>query len=117
MSFAERLRSERNRLGLTQAGADALLDTCKGQVATWEGGYNTPHILTQEGAMARFAAAMPAQGDVDPATYKSCRKKIGTQHAVAEKIGCTRQLISARENGKLRIKPEHLDTLQQVQLT
>ncbi len=54
MSFGEQLRNERIRLGLTQAGADALLDTCKGQVAAWESGRNTPHVLTQEGALARL---------------------------------------------------------------
>jgi DNA-binding transcriptional regulator YiaG len=54
MKFSERLKSERERLGLTQAGADAILDTCKGQVAAWESGRNTPHVLTQEGALARL---------------------------------------------------------------
>jgi DNA-binding transcriptional regulator YiaG len=52
--FADQLRDERKRLGLTQAEADALLDTCKGQVAAWESGRNTPHNLTQEGALARL---------------------------------------------------------------
>lgn len=47
MSFADHLRDERIRLGLTQAGADAVLDTCRGQVAAWESGRNTPHVLTQ----------------------------------------------------------------------
>mgnify|MGYP000919645954 FL=1 len=54
MSFADQLRNERKRLGLTQAGADAVLETCKGQVAAWESERNTPHILTQEGALARL---------------------------------------------------------------
>ena len=54
MSFADQLRDERKRLGLTQAVADAVLDTCKGQVAAWESGRNTPHVLTQEGALARL---------------------------------------------------------------
>ena len=54
MSFADQLRDERKRLGLTQAGADAVLETCKGQVAAWESERNTPHILTQEGALARL---------------------------------------------------------------
>lgn len=54
MSFADQLRDERKRLGLTQAGADAVLDTCRGQVAAWESGRNTPHVLTQEGALARL---------------------------------------------------------------
>lgn len=54
MKFANQLREERKRLGLTQAGADAVLETCKGQVAAWESERNTPHILTQEGALARL---------------------------------------------------------------
>lgn len=54
MSFADQLRNERKRLGLTQAGADAILETCKGQVAAWESERNTPHVLTQEGALARL---------------------------------------------------------------
>lgn len=54
MRFAEQLRRERKRLVLTQAGADAILETCKGQVAAWESERNTPHILTQEGALARL---------------------------------------------------------------
>lgn len=54
MSFADQLRDERKRLGLTQAGADALLDTCRGQVAAWESGRNTPLPVTQEGALARL---------------------------------------------------------------
>jgi hypothetical protein len=28
--FADQLKSERERLGLTQAGAEAVLDTCHG---------------------------------------------------------------------------------------
>lgn len=54
MDFADRLRNERKRLGLTQAEADAVLKTCKGQVAAWESKRNKPHILTQEGALARL---------------------------------------------------------------
>ena len=54
MNFADQIRDERKRLGLTQAGADAVLDTCRGQVAAWESGRNTPHVLTQEGALARL---------------------------------------------------------------
>jgi len=54
MSFSDQLKSERKRLGLTQAGADAVLETCKGQVAAWESERNTPRVLTQEGALARL---------------------------------------------------------------
>jgi transcriptional regulator with XRE-family HTH domain len=54
MSFADQLKSERDRLGLTQAGAEALLGLGKGQITAWETGRNTPHVLTQEGALARL---------------------------------------------------------------
>jgi DNA-binding transcriptional regulator YiaG len=54
MSFSDQIRDERKRIGLTQAGAGAVLDTCRGQVAAWESGRNTPHVLTQEGALARL---------------------------------------------------------------
>ena len=57
--FADQLKDERKRLGLTQAGADAVLDTCRGQVAAWESGRNTPHVLTQEGALSRFKKYSP----------------------------------------------------------
>lgn len=57
MSFSDQLKTERKRLGLTQAGADAVLETCKGQVAAWESERNTPHVLTQEGALARLRTA------------------------------------------------------------
>lgn len=53
-NFTFRLRELRTSLNLTQAEADAVLDTCLGQVAVWERGRNTPHILTQEGALARL---------------------------------------------------------------
>jgi DNA-binding transcriptional regulator YiaG len=52
--FSVKLRDMRTSLNLTQSGADAVLDTCKGQVAAWESGRNTPHVLTQEGALARL---------------------------------------------------------------
>jgi len=59
MKFSEKLRNERKRLGLTQSGADALLSTCRGQVAAWESERNTPHILTQEAALSRLETAKP----------------------------------------------------------
>lgn len=59
MSFAERLKSERKRLKLTQPQADAVLSCGKGQVAAWESGRNVPHILTREGAIARLNKTQP----------------------------------------------------------
>ena len=55
MTFATKLKAERARLGLDQPGAEALLDLGKGQITAWETERNTPHILTQEGALARLA--------------------------------------------------------------
>lgn len=63
MSFGDQLRAERKRLGLTQAGADAVLSTCRGQVAAWESGRNVPHALTQEGALARLRKTIPRGGE------------------------------------------------------
>lgn len=54
MTFAAQLKAERDRLGISQSGAEALLDLGKGQVTAWETERNTPHILTQEGARARL---------------------------------------------------------------
>jgi len=59
MKFAAQLKTERKRLGLTQAEADAALDTCRGQVAAWESERNTPLKLTQEGALQRLRAMKP----------------------------------------------------------
>lgn len=53
-TFAERLKSERKRLKLTQPQADTVLSCGKGQVAAWELGRNVPHELTQEAAIARL---------------------------------------------------------------
>jgi transcriptional regulator with XRE-family HTH domain len=55
MTFAAKLKAERVRLGLSQSGAEALLDLGKGQVTAWETERNTPHVLTQEGTLARLA--------------------------------------------------------------
>ena len=57
MTFPEKLLSERQRLGLTQAGAAALLDISKSALEKWEAGIKTPLALTQEGALARLRVA------------------------------------------------------------
>jgi transcriptional regulator with XRE-family HTH domain len=57
MSFANRLKSERTRLGLTQAEAAAALDIGLRTYAVWERDDDPkrkPHVLTQEGAIARL---------------------------------------------------------------
>lgn len=62
MNFAEQLKSERERLGLTQAGAAAVLEVSKSAVEKWEAGFKTPSSLTQEGALARLKKYRPPKG-------------------------------------------------------
>lgn len=54
MSFADKLKSERSRLGLSQAELAALLDVSKSAVEKWEYGTKTPISIAQEGALARL---------------------------------------------------------------
>lgn len=61
MNFPEKLISERARLGLTQAGAAALLEISKSALEKWEAGVKTPKMLMQEGALARLAKAKPSR--------------------------------------------------------
>lgn len=56
MNFSERLKSERERLGLTQAGAAALLDIPARTYWEWEAEKTTPYAITQEGALRRLSA-------------------------------------------------------------
>ena len=56
MSFADQLKSERERLGLTQAVAAALLDVPVRTYWEWEADKTTPYAITQEGAIGRFRA-------------------------------------------------------------
>ena len=58
-TFAEKLKAERTRLGLTRDEADTILETCRGQVNAWERGRNVPHVLTQEAALRRLKAQTP----------------------------------------------------------
>lgn len=54
MSFAEKLKSERERLSLTQAEAAALLDVPARTYWEWEHGKTEPLPVAQEGAIARL---------------------------------------------------------------
>lgn len=54
--FAQQLKNERERLGLTQAGAAALLGVSKSVIEKWEADTRTPLEITQEGALARLRA-------------------------------------------------------------
>lgn len=61
MTFAEKLKAERIRLGLTRDETDKLLETCRGQVNAWERARNVPHVLTQEAALRRLESFTPKQ--------------------------------------------------------
>jgi transcriptional regulator with XRE-family HTH domain len=55
-NFAEQIKSERGRLGLTQAEAAALLDVSPRAVWQWEQGQE-PLAVTAEGVIARLKRA------------------------------------------------------------
>jgi transcriptional regulator with XRE-family HTH domain len=59
MTFAESLKSERARLGLTQAAAAALLEISPRVLWEWEAGKTEPYPITREGALARLKKAKP----------------------------------------------------------
>lgn len=59
MSFADQLKAQRARLGLTQAEAAAALDVSFEAVSKWERSLSTPSAITQEGAIARLRALKP----------------------------------------------------------
>ena len=54
MKFAQDLRKERERLGITQAQAASLLSVSKSVLAKWEIDDRTPLAITREGALARL---------------------------------------------------------------
>jgi len=56
MNFPEQLKAQRERLGLTQAELASFLDVSPRAVWQWEKG-TLPHVLTQEGALARLTKA------------------------------------------------------------
>lgn len=59
MKFGTKLKSERERLGLTQAGAAAYLEISKSILEKWESGNREPMRITQEGALARLSRYSP----------------------------------------------------------
>ena len=58
MNFADFLREQRERIGLTQVQTAMLLDVSPSTIAAWEGGAEPPS-LTMEGAKARLIALQP----------------------------------------------------------
>ena len=59
MNFAAQLKSERTRLGFNQAEAAEVLETSASWVDKAERNQRTPHILMQEGALARLKKLKP----------------------------------------------------------
>ena len=57
MSFADTIKSERKRLGLTQSEAALLLMLPFRTYWDWENGKTEPIDVTQEGVLARFKKA------------------------------------------------------------
>jgi transcriptional regulator with XRE-family HTH domain len=54
MTFAEKLKSERKRIGLSQADLALLLGVSAEWVSKSERGLSTPLEITQEGALERL---------------------------------------------------------------
>lgn len=54
MTFADQLKAERERLGITQAQAAALIEVSARVYWEWEHAKTTPYKVTQEGAIVRF---------------------------------------------------------------
>lgn len=57
MSFAEQLKNQRQRLGLTQSEAAELLEVSASWVDKAEREIRTPIKITQEGALSRLTNA------------------------------------------------------------
>jgi DNA-binding transcriptional regulator YiaG len=57
MTFADTIRSERQRLNLTQAEAAAVLEVPARTLWEWEHGKTTPLPVAQEGVIARLKRA------------------------------------------------------------
>lgn len=51
MTFADQLKAERDRLGITQALAADILSVSKRTYCAWEAGEVTPHRYMQTGAI------------------------------------------------------------------
>lgn len=62
MSFSAQLKTERQRLSLTQSEAAAILEVSKSALEKWEAGTKSPKALMREGALARLARLQP-EGD------------------------------------------------------
>jgi len=59
MTFSALIKAERERLGLTQAGAAELLDVPARTLWEWEHGKTEPLAVAQEGVIARLKKSKP----------------------------------------------------------
>lgn len=59
MTFSEQLKSERQRLGLSQAELARVLGVSFEAVSKWERVISTPAEIAQEGALARLRDYQP----------------------------------------------------------
>lgn len=56
--------------------------------------------------------ASPANGDAGADRYRELRESIGSQVAVADLLGVTRETVGSRERGLVKITAEHLLALE-----
>lgn len=61
MTFAEQLRAERKRLGITQQEAAEIIGASFEAVSKWERGLSEPPKFSQEGALARLTKLRTAK--------------------------------------------------------
>lgn len=54
---------------------------------------------------------------MNPEEYETARKLVGTQQDAADRLGVTRQLISAREKGNARITEEAVIAIRELART
>ncbi len=67
MSFAQELKQERERLGLTRAEASAFLrDVSASWIDKAESGIREPHVWMQAEALRRLRASKSPQQNSDP---------------------------------------------------
>ena len=59
MTFSASLKAHRARLGLKQSEMAAILGVSHRTWSTWETEESVPHLITQEGALARLAVVKP----------------------------------------------------------
>jgi len=61
MSFSAQLKTERERLGITQAQAAPILGIAKRTYCDWESGNVKPHRYMQDGALRDLRATKKAR--------------------------------------------------------